>query len=162
VGRAVEQIMSVAEIQPTFVALHPNDWWDMRLTKDNVGRCILGDPQQRGAGAQSNPFDLVPVPTTSMQQGTFLVGSGDQVASEIRDRMEIQVEVSTEHSDYEKFGRDQGGKAPGPGSEAPGELHHRDLYDLAGVKERPRVGRSGSFFLSTGSGLFVFAYAYKK
>ena len=26
--------------------MHPNDWWDIRLTKDGFGRYILGDPQQ--------------------------------------------------------------------------------------------------------------------
>jgi HK97 family phage major capsid protein len=98
-GRAVEQIMNAAEITPTFAVLHPTDWWTMRLTKDSFGRYILGDPQQRGAAAQSNLFDLVPVVTTSIPVGTFLIGSGDPVAAEIRDRMEIQVEVSTEHSD---------------------------------------------------------------
>jgi HK97 family phage major capsid protein len=32
--------------------------------------------------------------------GSFLVGSGSPVAAEIRDRMEMTVEISTEHSDY--------------------------------------------------------------
>jgi HK97 family phage major capsid protein len=45
-------------------------------------------------------FGLDVVPTTSIPSGTFLVGSGSPIASEIRDRMEMQVEISTEHSDY--------------------------------------------------------------
>ena len=35
-----------------------------------------------------------------MSTGTFLVGSGDAAAAEIRDRMELMVEVSTEHQDF--------------------------------------------------------------
>ena len=107
VGRAVQQIMVAKELQPTFVVLHPTDWWDMRLTKDSYGRYILGDPQTSYAGAgfgQMNPtqglWDLTPVVTTSISAGTFLVGSGDPAACEIRDRMEMQVEISNSHSDY--------------------------------------------------------------
>jgi HK97 family phage major capsid protein len=45
-------------------------------------------------------FGITLVPTTSIAQGSFLVGSGNPAASEIRDRMEMIVEVSTEHQDY--------------------------------------------------------------
>jgi HK97 family phage major capsid protein len=97
VGRAIQQITSAKEIQPTFVVLHPNDWYDIRLTKDSFGRYILGDPQSM---VRPNILGLSAVSTTSIAPGTFLVGSGDPVASEIRDRMEMQVEVSTSHSDF--------------------------------------------------------------
>jgi HK97 family phage major capsid protein len=79
----------------------------IRLTKDGFGRYILGDPQQ-GAFTQTgfgisvptqNIFGLTVDPTTSIAQGTFLVGSGSPIAAEIRDRMEIAVEVSTSHAD---------------------------------------------------------------
>jgi hypothetical protein len=40
------------------------------------------------------------VATTSISSGTFLIGSGDPAACEIRDRMGMQVELSTSHSDY--------------------------------------------------------------
>jgi HK97 family phage major capsid protein len=94
---AIKQINEAKEIDPTFVILNWSDWWDIRLTKDSFGRYILGDPQ-----AQIRPsiFGLDVVPTTSIAAGTFLVGSGSPVAAEIRDRMEMTVEVSTEHSDY--------------------------------------------------------------
>jgi HK97 family phage major capsid protein len=45
-------------------------------------------------------FGLVPVPTTSILSGTFLVGNGDPAAVEIRDRQEMTVEISTQHDDY--------------------------------------------------------------
>jgi Phage capsid family len=40
------------------------------------------------------------VATTSIAQGSFLVGSGNPAACEIRDRMELVVEISTEHADF--------------------------------------------------------------
>ena len=109
VGRAVQQVMRSSELKPTFLVLNPDDWWDMRLTKDSFGRYILGDPATSGMMAsgqfispqvRSMLWDLQPVATTNVAAGTFLVGTGNSVGAEIRDRMELQVEISTEHSDY--------------------------------------------------------------
>jgi HK97 family phage major capsid protein len=97
IGHAVQQINMANEISPTFAVLNPKDWWALRLTKDSYGRYILGDPQIVGS---VNVFGLDVVSTSCMPQGQFLVGSGNAVASEIRDRMLMQVEVSTEHSDF--------------------------------------------------------------
>jgi HK97 family phage major capsid protein len=97
IGRAIQQIMAIAELQPTFVVLHPNDWWGLRLTKTTFGNYILGDPQIMGS---PNVFGLDVVTTPSIAAGTFLVGSGSPVASEIRDRMTLQIEISTEHLDF--------------------------------------------------------------
>jgi len=97
IATAIKQINAAKEIEPTFAVISTNDWWDIRLTKDSFGRYILGDPQ---IAVRPNIFGLDVVPTTSIAQGTFLVGSGSPVAAEIRDRMDMQVEISTEHSDY--------------------------------------------------------------
>ncbi|WP_158944978.1 phage major capsid protein [Granulicella sp. S190] len=97
VGRAIEQLTTAKEIPPTFVVMHPADWWSIRLTKDSFGRYLIGDPQ---ATANAKLFDLLVIPTTSIPAGTFLVGSGNPAACEIRDRMELQFEVSDSHADY--------------------------------------------------------------
>jgi HK97 family phage major capsid protein len=97
VGRAIEQIGQNKELDPTFVILHPNNWWNMRLLKDSFGRYILGDPQ---TNVRPSLFGLDVVYTTSIAFNQFLVGSGSPIAAEIRDRMEMQVEISTEHSTY--------------------------------------------------------------
>jgi HK97 family phage major capsid protein len=97
VGRAIEQLTTAKEIPPTFIVMHPSDWWSIRLTKDSFGRYLIGDPQTTAA---ANLFDLTVIPTTSIAAGTFLVGSGNEAAASIRDRMELQFEVSTEHQDY--------------------------------------------------------------
>jgi hypothetical protein len=68
----------------------------------------LGDPQQGalatvGFGSMNpsqNIFGLTVDATTSIAAGTFLVGSGNPIAAEIRDRLEMQIDVSTEHSDF--------------------------------------------------------------
>lgn len=94
---AIRQINAAEEIDPTFVVMHTNDWWDIRLTKDSFGQYILGDPQTT---VRPNIFGLDIVPTTSIAAGTFLVGSGSPIAAEIRDNMELVVEISTEHNDF--------------------------------------------------------------
>jgi HK97 family phage major capsid protein len=97
IGAAIAQITIAKELQPTFVVLHPADWWGMRLLKDNYGRYILGDPQ---TVVTPSLFGLQVLATTSIAQHTFLVGSGSPTASEIRDRMEMVVEISTEHANF--------------------------------------------------------------
>ena len=96
VGRAIQQITAAKEVQPTFVVLHPTDWWGMRLTKDNYGRYILGDPQ---AMIDPTLFGLKVVVTVNIAAGTFLVGSGNPVCAQIRDRMGMTVDISTEDAD---------------------------------------------------------------
>ncbi|WP_183981642.1 phage major capsid protein, partial [Tunturiibacter gelidoferens] len=97
IGTAIQQINTAKEIDPTFVVINTNDYWKLRLTKDSLGRYILGDPQNT---SRPNIFGLDLVYTTSIPQGIFLVGSGNQAATEIKDRMETVVEISTEHADF--------------------------------------------------------------
>jgi HK97 family phage major capsid protein len=97
IGRAIQQLTVAKEIPPSFCVLSPADWWSIRLTKDSLGRYLIGDPQTT---ATARLFDLDVVSTTSVPAGTFLVGSGAPEAVEIRDRMELQYEISTEHSDF--------------------------------------------------------------
>jgi HK97 family phage major capsid protein len=98
IGRAIQQTQLAYELPPTFVILNPTDWWALRMTKDSYGRYIIGDP----SAGQDIPrlFDLDVVMSPSMTLGTFLVGSGNPTAIEIRDRMQMQIEISTEHQDY--------------------------------------------------------------
>jgi HK97 family phage major capsid protein len=97
IGRALSQIASAKELDPTFIALNTADWWNIRLTKDGYGRYLLGDPQ---TNVVPSLFGVRVVPTTSVTADNFLVGTGVAPAAEIRDRMDMTVEISTEHADY--------------------------------------------------------------
>jgi HK97 family phage major capsid protein len=97
IGAAAEQVDIIDEVPSSFVAVNPRDAWNLRRTKDGFGRYLLGDPQSE------DPFKiwgLTVISTTAMAAGTFLVGTGDEAAAQLRDRMEMQVEISTEHQDY--------------------------------------------------------------
>ena len=91
IARAIEQVELASELQPTFVALNPADYWDIRLTKDTTGQFI---------DKEGLFWDLTPIRSNSMGSGNFLVGSGDPAAVEIRDRMGMTLEIAAQHSDY--------------------------------------------------------------
>jgi HK97 family phage major capsid protein len=86
------------ELTPDWCVLHPNDLWALRLTKDGFGRYILGDPSH--AGDVPSLWGMKLVATTSISSGSFLMGSSSPIASEIRDRMSLVVEISTSHADF--------------------------------------------------------------
>lgn len=92
---AVQQIQIAAETDPSFVVLHPTDYWQILRTKDANRNYMFG------RNGMVDPFwGLTPVVTKNMSSGLFLVGSGAPVAAEIRDRMTTQLEISTQHSTY--------------------------------------------------------------
>lgn len=96
IGDAIRQIAAANEVAPTFVVLNTADYWKIRRVKDSLGRYLLGDP---GVLGEPNMWGLTVAPTNSIASGTFLVGNGDPVCAEIRDRMELRVELSTEDED---------------------------------------------------------------
>lgn len=96
IGAAIEQIGIANEVAPSFLILNTQDFWALRRTKDSFGRYILGDPNSVG---MPRVWDLDTVVSNSMATGTFLVGSGNAAAAEIRDRMELVVDISTEDAD---------------------------------------------------------------
>jgi len=57
----------------------------------------MGDPSSVGA---ARLWDLDLIGTNNISVGQFLVGRGNPEATVIRDRMEAQIEVATQHSDY--------------------------------------------------------------
>lgn len=93
IARSIQQIAAANEVEPTFVALHPNNYWDIMLSKDTTKRYLFATEAQAFHG-------LTPVPTTAMPANYFLVGSGNPAAAEIRDRMEMEVAISTEHDKF--------------------------------------------------------------
>jgi HK97 family phage major capsid protein len=94
-ARAAQQLAAARELNPDWYVLHPNDLWALRLTKDGFGRYILGDPSL--TGDVPSLWGMKLVATTSITSGTFLMGSSSPIASEIRDRMSLVVEISTSH-----------------------------------------------------------------
>lgn len=91
---AAQQVAEADETEPTFFVLHPRNWWQMLRLKDEDKNYLLDGPTG-GTGAKSI-WEMTPVVTTNITSGTFLVGSGAPIASEFRNRMELEVAISTE------------------------------------------------------------------
>jgi HK97 family phage major capsid protein len=97
VASAFQQVDADDELPSDFVVLSTTDVWSILKTKDGDKRYIIGDPRAQG------PFTLwgrTVVPSNSMTVGYFLAGSASSAAAEIRDRMGVTIDISTEHSDY--------------------------------------------------------------
>lgn len=72
IAAAIQQIQIATEIEPTFVVLHPTDYWQILRTKDANRSYIFGNN-----GITVDPFwGLTPIRTIHMGSGDFLVGSG--------------------------------------------------------------------------------------
>lgn len=98
IGRAIQQIQSANEIEPDFVVLNPVEAWDLKLTKDKNNNYIGNvGPNQQGPDPL---WGLRPIVTNAMTAGQFLVGTSAPVGSVVRDRMEVEFTISTEHSDF--------------------------------------------------------------
>lgn len=79
--------------------LNPTDWTKIEMTKDGMGRYIIGDPQ---GTVSPRLWGLPVVASIAMTAGTFLTGAF-KYGAQIFDRMAIEVLISTENNDdFEK------------------------------------------------------------
>jgi HK97 family phage major capsid protein len=90
----------LARIPASGIILHYTDWARIELTKDTLGRYIIGNPQ---GGSPSSLWGLPVVPTeVSTFLGKFLTGPF-QGGCQIFDREDANVVISTENADdFEK------------------------------------------------------------
>lgn len=83
----------------TGTVLNPTDWAKIEMTKDGMGRYIIGDPQGQVA---ARLWGLPVVSSLAMTAGTFLTGAF-KYGAQIFDRMAIEILISTENNDdFEK------------------------------------------------------------
>lgn len=87
---------SLAEFPATGIILHPIDWTRVELMKDTSNAYLFGGPT--GGMLGKRLWALPVVDTQAMTQDKFLVGAF-QMAAQIFDREELNVEISTEDSD---------------------------------------------------------------
>lgn len=92
--RAILQVR-IAEYRASAIALNPIDWADMELAKDTTGSYIWVNVQD---GGQPRMWRLPVVDTNAVPSGGFLVGAFN-IAAQVFDREDANVEVSTEDAD---------------------------------------------------------------
>jgi HK97 family phage major capsid protein len=94
--RGMTEIRVDAFAEPDAIVLHPRDWEDVRLSKDDNGNYLLGPANDEGP---ARVWGLRVVVTTNIAENTGLVGAFRPHAQVFR-RSGIDVAISTENEDY--------------------------------------------------------------
>jgi len=95
IRRAVT-LAEIAGYPASGVVLHPNDWEDIELLKDEYGRYIWARVQETG---QRRLWGMPVVVSQAIDELSFACG-GFNLAAAIWDREEAMVRVSDQHSDF--------------------------------------------------------------
>lgn len=94
--KGIVEVQKDAFVEPTALVIHPNDWFEVRTSKDTTGNYLLGpatlDPDQ------ARPWGLRVRVTTNALENTALVGAFNQ--AQIFRRSGISIAISTENEDY--------------------------------------------------------------
>lgn len=93
--RARTKVRITGRATPTAYALHPNDWEDIDLLKDNEGRYYYGGPAVLGV---PRIWGLPVVESEAVVEGTGVVA--DWRRAVILDREQTQILTSDSHSDF--------------------------------------------------------------
>lgn len=92
--RAMLQVR-IAEYRASAIVLNPIDWGNIVTTKDADGRYIWADPSVNNG---QNLWGVPVVDTNAMAAGKFMTGAFN-IAAQVFDREDANVQVSTEDSD---------------------------------------------------------------
>lgn len=99
IARAKEQIELADETDPGFVAFHPTTWWNLRRLKSGpTGQWLYADPSR--GDSEFGLWGVNVVRTKALALDQFVIGSVAPTAAVLRDRQELSVEISYQHSDY--------------------------------------------------------------
>ena len=94
--KAISLVQTNAFAEPTALVVHPNDWFEIRTSKDLNGNYLLGPAT---SGADVRPWGLEVRVTTGAIENTGLVGAFTPDAQVFR-RSGIAIAISTENEDY--------------------------------------------------------------
>jgi HK97 family phage major capsid protein len=92
----IVEIQKDAFVEPTAMVIHPNDWFNIRTSKDTTGNYLLGPATQDPDSAR--PWGLRVRVTTNALENTALIGAFNQ--AQLFRRSGISISISSEHSDY--------------------------------------------------------------
>lgn len=98
--RSAQKQLQVAEVDPDFLILNPQDWYEIEVIKvsSSENRYVVGDPRAMGPAIL---WGIPVVVTNSVSSGTFIMGNS--MCGVIRDRDTATIEVSDQNQDnFEK------------------------------------------------------------
>lgn len=95
--RRAATLSFLAYYEPSGVVLHPNDWEDIELTKDEQGQYLIA--VSVAMGGEPRVWRMPIVDTPAMTEGTALVGAFG-TGAQLYDREEASIRISEQHSDF--------------------------------------------------------------
>ncbi len=94
-ARAIQQLEVANQTTCDWFVLNPADFWDIALTKDKNNNYLIGNAYNTLAPTL---WGRPVVVTNNITAAHFL--AGNSMKAQIRDREGVNIEISTEHSDY--------------------------------------------------------------
>jgi HK97 family phage major capsid protein len=95
--RRAATLAFLAYYEPSGVVLHPNDWEDIELTKNEQGTYLMAMSMQVGAEARIWRMPIVDTP--AIEEGTALIGAFG-TGAQIYDREQASIRISEQHADF--------------------------------------------------------------
>lgn len=87
----------LAYYEPSGVVMHPNDWEDIELTKNEQGTYLMAVSIQQGAEARIWRLPIIETP--AIDEGTALVGAFG-TGAQIYDRESASIRIAEQHADF--------------------------------------------------------------
>ena len=95
--RRAATLSFLAYYEPTGVVLHPNDWEDIELSKDENGQYLVAISV--ALGGQPRLWRMPVVDTPAIAEGTALVGAFG-TGAQLYDREQASIRISEQHADF--------------------------------------------------------------
>ena len=95
--RRAATLSFLAYYEPSGIVLHPNDWEDIELTKDEQGQYLVA--VSVAMGGEPRVWRMPVVDTPAIAEGTALVGAFG-TGAQLYDREEASIRISEQHSDF--------------------------------------------------------------
>ena len=95
--RRAATLSFLAYYEPSGVVLHPNDWEDIELAKDENGQYLIA--VSVALGGEPRVWRMPVVDTPAMLEGTALVGAFG-TGAQLYDREQASIRISEQHSDF--------------------------------------------------------------
>lgn len=95
--RRAATLSFLAYYEPSGIVLHPNDWEDIELTKDENGQYLVA--VSVAMGGEPRVWRMPVVDTPAIAEGTGLVGAFG-TGAQLYDREEASIRISEQHSDF--------------------------------------------------------------
>lgn len=95
--RRAATLSFLAYYEPTGIVLHPNDWEDIELAKDDNGQYLVA--VSVALGGEPRLWRIPVVDTPAMTEGTALVGAFG-TGAQLYDREQASIRISEQHADF--------------------------------------------------------------